>query len=118
MRAANNSIFTNADMSQAVITSAPIQLFNCFGYAVQLVFTGSPVGTFTVKVSCDPFPANQSGVASPSHFTLLADSDLLVSGAGDLMYNVNECNYNWFQVIYTKTSGTGTLNGTFNLKGF
>lgn len=118
MRAANDPLFTNADMSSATLTSSPIQLFNCFGYAIQLEFTGAPVGAFTVLVSCDP--CNQGGAITPAptNFTLLADSSLSVSAAGDIMYNVNECNYTWFKVVYTKTSGTGTLNGRFNLKGF
>lgn len=118
MRVANGVLFTAADMSQASLSSSPIQLFNCFGYAIQLIFTGSPVGSVSVYVSCDP--CNEGGVAvpAPSNFTLLASSTTAISAAGDIMYNINDCNYNWFKVVYTKTSGTGSLSGRFNLKGF
>lgn len=116
MRAANNTLFTNADMS-GNLASNPISLYNIFGYNIYLVFTGSPVGTFTILVSSDPF-AGEATVPLPTNFILLDDSTLTVSAAGDIMYNVNICNYNWFKVVYTSTSGTGTLNGRFNLKGF
>lgn len=118
MRASNGVLFSAADMSQATVTSAPVQLFNCFGYAVQLVFTGAPVGSVSVYVSCDPCIEGGLAVPVPTNFTLLANSTTAISSAGDIMFNINECNYNWFKVIYTKTSGTGSLNGRFNLKGF
>lgn len=117
MRAANKILFQNADMS-GNLTSVPISLFNIFGYCIQLEFTGAPVGATTIMVSNDPSDQGGAIVPAPTNFTLLANSSLAISAAGDLMYNVNECNYNWFKVLYTRTSGTGSLNGRFNLKGF
>lgn len=117
MRVSNGALFTNGDMSLSTLTSAPISLYSIFGYSIQLEFTGSPNGSFSVYVSSDPFTSNQAGLPAPTNFSLLADSTLSISAAGDIMYNINECNYNWFKIIYTKASGTGSLNGRFNLKG-
>lgn len=117
MRTDNKVIFKNVAMTGNHQSSA-IPLLSIFGYAIQLEFTGSPVGSFSVFVSCDPAYYGQATGPQPSNWTLLANSTQAISAAGNILYNVNEVNYNWVYVAYTFGSGSGTLNGTINLKGF
>jgi hypothetical protein len=116
MRAANTQIFNAVSMATNQ-TSINIPLYNVYGWSAQFVFTGSPVGTMAVYVSCDPYPDNQAGLPAPTNFTLLADSTLNIAAAGDITYNVNLAFYNWIKFVYTRTSGSGSLTGRVNLKG-
>lgn len=115
----NSPLFTNVSMGSTV-HSDPIPIRSEPLYAIQLYWTaGSPVGNFTIEVSCDPFSStNNIVVGAPTHWTTLANSSSAAGGAaGDLLYNVNLASYNWFRVTYTRSSDTGTLNGRYNLKG-
>lgn len=118
MRVANFPITNFIDGSMgASITSPAFSVYQIYGWSAQFTFTGSPVGTFTVEVSDDPYQNEYNGPQTPTHWTVLADSSVAVSAAGDVMYNVNLAFYNWVRFIYTRTSGTGTVNGRMNLKG-
>jgi hypothetical protein len=95
---------TNGDMS-ASITSDTINLVNKEGFSIHAIYTGSPVGTLNVSGSID-------GVT----FTSIPDSLLSISAAGDVLYNFREVNYVFARVVWTFTSGTGTLNIFFSTK--
>lgn len=116
MRVSNSVVFSAGDMS-GTLTSAAIPLFNIFGWSAQFTYTGSPVGTLKVQVSCDPDPQGGPQVPLPTHWTDLANSSVSISAAGDSTYNVDLSFYNWIRFIYTFSSGTGALSGRVNLKG-
>jgi hypothetical protein len=70
---------------------------------VTAFFTGSPTGVFTVNVGPDnvnwaPLPLSPAPVAS--------------GGPGVIVMDLNQLAMPWLQVIYTPTSGSGTLNVT------
>jgi len=119
MRVSNFQInnFINGDMSGS-LTSMAIALYQIYGWSAQFVFTGSPVGTLKVQVSCDPFSSTlPDSIQQPSNWTDLTGSSQSISAAAILLYNVKSRFYNWIRFVYTRSSGTGTINGRLNEKG-
>jgi hypothetical protein len=98
------------------LTSAPGLLMNMFGYCIQAVFTGAPVGSLQLQGSNDPGP-NASYTTLPTNWANVGTATA-ISAAGVYIINMPDIYYNWVRVIYTPTSGTGTLTLLFNAKGF
>lgn len=96
-----------------VLTSNPIRIDQIYGFAVQVVFTGTPVGTFKLQGSCDSTSrqtqVSNGGPDTVANWTDIADSSQSVSGAGSSMYNVVGAMYNYVRLVYTNTSSTGTI---------
>lgn len=115
-----NPLFTKGTVLNANLNSSPQQCYNAFSYAIQIVFTGTPTGTFSLQGSADPFDSGIPGY--PANWTTIADTSTSVTAAGSLMYNVQEPAYNWVRVQYTDTSGGSSTAimtvCTFNSKGF
>lgn len=82
----------------ATITSSTITLASKTGYAMQAVYTGSPVGTLTVEGSNDG-----------TTWSTVTDSTVAVSAAGSTLYNISGVQYELARLLYTFTSGTGSL---------
>lgn len=98
-------IIINGDMSLASLTSitVPIQWEDNVG--MQFVWIGSPVGTLAVQVSLDqinwssiPTTAFSGTYPVPGTTTSPGYLDMALLSAA------------YIRVVYTKTSGTGTLN--------
>jgi hypothetical protein len=105
------------------------QLENMFGYSIQVVFTGTPNGTFKLQASADPvtaagqvFGANGAVTYTPTNWSDVSLSPVIVSAAGNYMWNVIDTMYNYVRLVYTDASGgvsTAVLTvSTFNGKGF
>lgn len=111
MRVTNDgtSIIDGTDMSQASLTSKAFWLGHLEHYAIQVVFTGSPVGTFKLQISNDAGDSRHDGGGSVTNWTDLSSSSVSISAAGDLMFVAQSAGYRWVRVVYTKTSGTGTI---------
>lgn len=107
-----NIIPANTVMN-ASINSAAIQLQNMFGFAIQVVFTGTPTGTFELEASCDPVPPqnlvvriNGAVTYLPTNWTMVESSSTSVSAAGSVFWNyASNVNWNYVRVQYTDTSG-------------
>ncbi len=114
-------IITNGDMSQANIISIGINLSQLCLYSIQAVFTGAPSGTFKVQLSCDRVPVNAAPGADPAsnvvNWTDYTGSSQVVSAAGNFAWIISDAGYLWARLVYTKTSGTGSLNANFIGKG-
>lgn len=95
-------IFTSGSMASTnTLTSADIDVSYLDNVAIQVVWTGTPNGSFDVKGSVDS-----------TTFTSLGIADLDVSGAaGNHLINLNNVPFKKLRVTYTNTSSTGTLNG-------
>jgi hypothetical protein len=82
--------------------------------SIQVTWTGTPVGTFDVYVS---------NVLHPST-TLTSDWSRLDFGStpaidstnSDMVINLNQIPFSWIAVVYTKTSGTGTISAITTIK--
>ena len=105
MRVTPDTILNAADMTSN--QSATQQLDQIFGYSVQAVYTGSPTGTLKLQASND----NTSYVD-------IADSSNSITGAGETMWNVTSANYAYVKVVYTASSGSGSLTVKFFGRGF
>ncbi len=100
------------DMSSS-FNMKPVWLGHIVNYSIQVVFTGTPGGNFTLQASCDPGHPNAASdaekYADVVNWTTVADSAFTVSAAGDVMYNVQNTGYEWVRVVWTQTSGSGTI---------
>lgn len=101
----NNHVIIAQSMTGNIL-SGGIDLSNVLGYAVQAVWSGTPVGNIIIKGSNDGL-----------NFTTV--STTAVGGAaGSLLVNNDGIHYNTLQVSYAFTSGTGTLDVTVSAKKY
>ncbi len=112
-------IITNGTMASATVTSIGVDINQIYTFAIQAVYTGSPVGTFKLQVSCDKvLPASGTDpAANVLNWTDYTGSSQDISAAGDFAWLVNPAGYRWIRLVYTKASGSGVLNATLNGKG-
>lgn len=104
--------------------SEPIPLKNIFMYSIAAIIAGTPTGTIKLQVSNDPetndsMPSNNSQ-PQPTHWIDLANSSVAVSAAGETMWSVKDCSYNWVRVSYvdgSSGSSTATMSIVVNCKG-
>lgn len=103
------------------ITSDAIYIGQSMGCCIQAVFTGSPVGSFKLQISQDQGPnetiisATQAPVVNWSDYTGSATN---INGGGNFSWDVTITNSRWIRLVYTFTSGTGTLQSVqCNVKG-
>lgn len=105
----------NGDMSQASITSAVTDIQFLDNIGIQLDFSGSPVGTFDVQISLNYSIDNLSNtvISSGTWVTIASGS---TSGGSPIFFDLNQLSAPFIRVVYTKTSGTGTLNSIISAK--
>lgn len=100
----------------------PLYLGSIADYSIQLVFSGTPVGSWKLQVSNDPgrITANsESGkYTGVTNWTDLTGSAQSITEAGDHTWNAKGTGYLWVRVVWTRVSGTGTLTSARqNVKG-
>lgn len=112
MRIFNESLTLNSTSMSANITSDPIYLGHIGYYSIQLVYTGTPDGTFKLQLSNDmgsPQAAEQANEDFKIvNWTDIANTTVAVSAAGDLSYNVENAGYRWVRVVWTADSAGTT----------
>lgn len=90
-----------------------VWLGHIVNYSIQLVFTGTPGGNFKLQCSNDPGRIDSEAISNQasdvSNWTDVADSALVVSAAGNVVWDVQNVGYNWVRVVWTATSGSGSL---------
>lgn len=117
-QAAPFSVITNVSMA-ASITSTPtiIQKLSMIGYDIS--WTGStPVGTMSVQVS-NTYSENADGsVKNTGNWTTLTlSAPTAVSGnTGNGFIDVDATGAYAIRLVYTRASGTGTMNATITAK--
>lgn len=106
-------ILAAGDMSASLSTNGVDMLSLPFG-AIELVWTGTPTGTFTVDGSID-------AVTSPSGVTNWFNTGTTVTApagsASSTLVNLTTIGYRWIRVSYTRVSGSGSLAVTIFGKG-
>lgn len=117
----------NGDMSTASITSLITNIQFLDNVGVQLNFSGAPVGNFEVQVSADHAQDNEGNVTvagswapiplayflSPS---MAVNIDIPTSVGSPIYLDLNQLSAPYIRVVYTRTSGTGTLNAYITCK--
>lgn len=115
MRRSNFAIFSSDDMSGA-LTSEPVSLFSIYGFSIQLVYTGSPDGEMKLQGSNDASFESQAYI-NPTNWTDLSGTAIAIAAAGSYIYNYSLVPFNWVRVVWTPSSGSGSLSGRINIKG-
>lgn len=116
MRVANEDILKGAASASlgANWNSEPVWLGHIANYAIQLVFSSNPNGTFKLQASCDvakqPNPTEAVQEAAVVNWTDITGSDQAVTASGNHMWTVENAGYTWVRVVFTRTSGSGVLD--------
>jgi hypothetical protein len=94
-------IFKNGDMSQATIESELMSIDELLAVGIEVRWTGSPVGKFEVFATVSGDPAGWFKMD-------LADMDCTVP---EKIFGIpiQGVPYNGLKLVYTRTSGSGTL---------
>lgn len=100
----NNKLIDAQSMGTS-ITSSSQNMQRVISYAVQVYWTGTtPIGTFDLQASNDD-----------TNYTSLLSAPIAVTGnTGSIMIDVAKRGYGYIKVIYTRTSGTGTITVQVN----
>ncbi len=102
----------------------PIWLGHVAIAAIQVMFSGAaPTGSFKLQASCDAGNHRASGEANQyatvTNWTDVANSATAVSASGSVLWNIADPGYQWVRVVWTFTSGTGTVSSArCTQKGF
>lgn len=117
------NIIPAATVLNTTVNSTPMQLYEMYGFSIQVVVTGTPTGTFKLQASNDPVYASNipAGARVVTNWTDVASSSQVVSAAGSVMWSATDAMYNYVRVVYTDASGgasTAVITScTFNSKG-
>ncbi len=113
-----HSVITNGNMAGNIISEVTI-IQNLSMISYDISWTGTaPVGSMSVQVS-NTYSQNADGtVRNPGNWTTLTLSEPTpVSGAtGNGFIDVDEIASYAIRLVYTRVSGTGTMNATINGK--
>lgn len=107
-------VVSAGDMSTASITSpvTAIQTIDNIGY--QLNWTGTPTGTFNIQVSMDYEPGkspDDKPFNAGTWTTVTLTVPVVASGSADNAYvDLDQLSAPYIRVVYTRTSGSGSLN--------
>ena len=102
------NIIPAGTVMNTTFTSTAMQINNQLFYAVQIVFTGTPTGSFALQASCDSALNTVSPGAFPfvvTNWTTIPSSTQAVVAAGSIMWNMDFQAYNFVRVLYTDGSG-------------
>lgn len=111
-------IFNNVDISVDQ-TSAGIHIMYGDNVGIQVVWTGTPTGTFGVSVSntatLNPNGAVSGGIWTP--LVLSTPNNPVTSGSsGNGYIDLNQLTAAFVQLTYTATSGAGNCTATLTSK--
>ena len=114
--------FANAVMTgTTTIVSDPIPLDQIYGFAIQAIYTGTPIGSIKLQASSDaPLHTSQTSNGGPdvvTNWVDIANSQYTIAGTGQYMWNYNGAFFRYVRIVYTNTSGVGHLAAEICIKG-
>lgn len=111
-------IISAGDMSLTSITSKVTNIQYLDNIGMQFNFTGAPVGTFDVQVSGDYLTDELGNIISAGNWISvnLPQQPVASGAAGSIYVDLNQLSAPYIRAVYTKTSGTGTLNAFITAK--
>jgi hypothetical protein len=92
-----------------------VKTLNTIAISAQAILTGAPVGALTLQASNDIFTTNNQ---APVNWTTIAGSSVAVGAAGTFLIPKTDLCYSAVRVVYTPTSGTGTVTVNIKVLGF
>lgn len=106
------NIIPKNTVMNTTLHSLAMQLQDMVDFSIQIVFTGTPTGSFYLEASCDPVPpqtltpgANGSIVFTPTNWSTVANSSFSVAAAGNVQWNYRDAGYTFVRASYTDSSG-------------
>jgi hypothetical protein len=106
---------TNNMTGTSSLTSTPMNWDTIRGGSIQAVWTGSPVGSFVIQGSLN-YSQNPNGSANnPGTWNTVPSGTFLgtltapAGSAGSALVDCQFTGIPWIRVVYTNSSGTGTL---------
>lgn len=111
-------IVTNGNMASASITSSATNIQYLDNVCIELIFTGTPTGAFEVQGSVDYQQDANGNITNAGHWVpITLPSSPVASGvAGTILIDMNQLSFPYIRVVYTRTSGSGTLNAYIGAK--
>lgn len=105
------------DMSSSITSPVFICRF-LDNVGIQLHWTGTPTGTFTVQTSTDHEEDNQGNVhVAGTWITIPLSSSITAAGSpDDAKIAINQIDGSYLRLVYTRASGSGALNMFINGK--
>lgn len=115
-----NIIPANTVMN-TTLTSQAMPIYSQIGFAIQVVFTGTPTGSFKLQASNDSYQTAGYAYANPPvNWSDISNSSQAVTAAGNVFWNFQWSFWNYVRVVYTDTSGATSTAiitvSTFNTK--
>ncbi len=88
-------------------------------YAIQAAYSGSPNGTLKLQISLDIVEAGPESdpAANVVNWNDYTYSALNIASAGGFIWKIDKGPERWVRLIYTRNSGSGTLNVNVTGKG-
>lgn len=104
----------NGDLSLASITSPVTCIRFLDNIGVQANFSGAPVGVLAIQVSADHNEDELGNVIVAGQWATIASSSM--TGGSPIYFDLNQLSAPYLRLVYTKTSGSGTLNAFITAK--
>lgn len=87
------------------------------GYSVCASWDGG-IGTLKIQACNNPFTDNVNMTPNPAAVWVdIPGSSVAVSGAGSQFWNVADAKYAGYRIVWTRSSGSGTLTAIHLIKG-
>lgn len=112
-------ILNSGDASITQNTQA-VYIANIAGFSYQAVLTGAPVGTLKLQMSNDAGTITSAAAhtgTGVTNWTDITGSSFAVAAAGNWGWDYTLPAFRWVRLVYTPTSGTGTISVTVSAKG-
>lgn len=106
-------------ISQSMGASFDGNAFNvndCRFIGFQFVLTGTHQGTLKLQVSNDQTD-NSSEVSNWTDYDTSNFSTSVVDADTGILWDIVDLNYKWLRVVYTYTSGSGSVSANIQCKG-
>lgn len=119
-RLVSAQIFNNASMTgTGVNTSTEIDVSQAEIAAIELVWTGTPTGTFAIQAGVQVLGGGAAGGtgAGVTWTSVISPAPTAAGAGGSHLINLSDIGFSKLRVEYTNSSGTGTLNGFITVKG-
>lgn len=108
-----------AQSMATTITSSAVEIENQDNIGIQLHWIGTPTGAFSIQISSNHLEDSQHNVITAGNWvTLTLSPAITASGSADDAYiDLNQISALYMRIVYTATSGAGTLDAYVVAKG-
>lgn len=115
----NKSIIAAGKSMASSFNSDVIPLKEMSVYFIQIFWSGSPVGSWSVQVSGDVGQQNPDGTwTGITNWSTYSSSSQSITAAGDIVYKITTASEKFARIAYTSVSGSGSVTtARYNAKG-